>query len=300
MPRIFISYRRDDTSGYAGRLRDQLASRLRRWDIFMDVDAIAPGADFVRVISDAVAASDVVVAVVGRNWARNADSAAAVSRPDDFVRIEIELALQHRKPIIPTLVGGAVMPSRDTLPVSMQPFVQRQAFPIDDRDFHGGISRLVQAVRELSASSRRPVASGDTSFHSRGLLVPVLAVFHLLATWPVLMVPENPGSLLVALATWMTGPVLGELSRRWNVRVGMALGFLFPYLPFWFASKGGLETTPDWYRLVFATVTSVLALWTIYTWRGSRGQPIEAPLPLAAVIPFTLGLAIAIQLLLSR
>src|ERR1043166_4935681 len=93
--KIFISYRRDDSEGVAGRLFDRLATQFGREQIFMDVDAIAPGEDFIDVIERAVTSCDVLIAVIGRGWleARDQDGRRRIDNPEDFVRVEIVAAL---------------------------------------------------------------------------------------------------------------------------------------------------------------------------------------------------------------
>jgi hypothetical protein len=93
---IFISYRRDDSRHAAGRLVDRLAQAYHRDQLFMDVDAIEPGLDFLKVINEKVAACDVLLAVIGPAWleARDEVGARRLDNPDDFVRLEIEAALK--------------------------------------------------------------------------------------------------------------------------------------------------------------------------------------------------------------
>src|SRR5215471_9068251 len=95
MPGIFISYRRDDSAGYAGRLYDALASQFGKRLVFMDVDAIQPGEDFVQLIQERVVACDFLIAVIGRNWLKGVDDKGLprLQNPEDFVRLEIAHAL---------------------------------------------------------------------------------------------------------------------------------------------------------------------------------------------------------------
>lgn len=94
-PRIFISYRRDDSEGHTGRLYDALASRFGDEQVFMDIDTIPLGVDFARVITEAVASCDVLIAVIGRDWLTLADSTGRrrIDSPDDFVRLEIKAVI---------------------------------------------------------------------------------------------------------------------------------------------------------------------------------------------------------------
>ncbi|MDZ4769765.1 MAG: toll/interleukin-1 receptor domain-containing protein [Chloroflexota bacterium] len=112
MTRIFISYRRQDSEGHVGRLYDHLLKHFLPTDIFMDVASIQPGADFVEALTTAVGACDVCLVIIGAQWARITDD-SGVRRLDqwnDFVRIEVESALQADKRVIPVLVGGPGCP----------------------------------------------------------------------------------------------------------------------------------------------------------------------------------------------
>ena len=72
---IFISYRRDDSSAWAGRLSDRLSSHFPSNQIFMDVDTIEPGIDFVEAIEESVGSCDVLIAVIGTRWLNSSNSA---------------------------------------------------------------------------------------------------------------------------------------------------------------------------------------------------------------------------------
>jgi hypothetical protein len=110
MARIFLCYRRDDSGGYAGRLYDRLGQRFGHDNLFMDIDTIAPGLDFVEAIEKAVGTCDVLLAVIGRQWLTSTDSQGQrrLDNPEDFVRLEIVTALVRQIRVIPVLVGGAI------------------------------------------------------------------------------------------------------------------------------------------------------------------------------------------------
>src|SRR4051794_2677355 len=116
--RVFLNYRRDDAAGHAGRLYDSLAERFGKERVFMDVDAIDPGADYGDVIDKAVGSCDVLIAVIGQDWLNATDGKGErrIDDPDDFVRLEIQAALGRDVRVLPLLVQGAVMPSADELP----------------------------------------------------------------------------------------------------------------------------------------------------------------------------------------
>ena len=106
MSGIFISYRREDTSPEAGRLYDRLAGHFGKDQVFMDIDTIRPGVDFVEVINDSVASCEVLIAVVGKQWLTSTDEAGnrRLDDPEDWIRLEIAAALGRNIRVIPTLV----------------------------------------------------------------------------------------------------------------------------------------------------------------------------------------------------
>jgi len=109
MSKVFISYRREDSFSYARTTYRELVHHISKNRVFMDVDTVAPGADFVDVIQKAVAESDVLVAFIGKNWAgvdRNGKS--RLNNPNDFVRLEISAALERNIRVIPVLVGESL------------------------------------------------------------------------------------------------------------------------------------------------------------------------------------------------
>jgi hypothetical protein len=114
MSGIFISYRREDSAPYAGRLYDRLCAHFGADQVFMDVDDIPPGADFAAHIDAKVGSCDAMVVVIGKGWltARNADGQLRLSDPSDFVGLEVSLALQRSVLVIPVLAVAPKYPSR--------------------------------------------------------------------------------------------------------------------------------------------------------------------------------------------
>ena len=155
MPRLFISYRRDDTPGEAGRLADQLRARFGGDQVFLDVDAIHAGDEFPRVIDRALAECHAMLVLMGRTWAQSVDATGRrrLEDPQDFVRLEIETALRRHVRVVPVLVRGAALPTPDGLPSTLRPLLQRQAFELADTHFRGDVDRLI-----TSLGGRRPRA----------------------------------------------------------------------------------------------------------------------------------------------
>ena len=162
--RVFISYRREDSAGSTGRLYDSLVERLGKdSEIFLDVDSIDAGVDFVDRVNDAVAGCDVALVVIGRQWsnARTADGSRRLDDPSDFVRLEIEAALNAGVLVLPILVDGGVMPHADDLPVSLQPFLRREAVELSHNRWRYDVDRLVGSIRATPTTrptSRRKLA----------------------------------------------------------------------------------------------------------------------------------------------
>jgi hypothetical protein len=153
---IFISYRREDSSDFAGRLYDRLAARFGEGQVFMDVDTIELGVDFGEAINRAVAACKVLLAVIGPGWLASVDERGRrrLDNPDDFVRLEIEAALARDVRVIPILAQGAVMPGRDDLPESLAGLARRNALFIRHESFRSDAERLVTAIEGvLTAAS---------------------------------------------------------------------------------------------------------------------------------------------------
>ena len=148
--KIFINYRRGDDPGHTGRLFDRLLDVFERERLFLDVDDIAPGVDFIRVLDERLTECDVVLAVIGKGWidARDATGARRLDDPHDFVRIEIAAALSQGKRVIPVLVGEAQMPRPDELPESLRPLARRNAVRLTHEQFHADVQGLIKAIQQ--------------------------------------------------------------------------------------------------------------------------------------------------------
>jgi hypothetical protein len=152
--KIFINYRRDDTSGTAGRLHDRLRQTFGRENLFMDVDQIPVGVDFEAHLNSQVAACDVMLVVIGPNWLRARDKTGQrrLNQPDDFVAIEIASALARNIRVIPVLVDGARMPSASDLPDALKPLARRQAAGLRNANFGQDAQSLIARMREPSGN----------------------------------------------------------------------------------------------------------------------------------------------------
>src|SRR5215471_12675249 len=152
---VFVSYRRQESKHFAGRLYDQLADRFGEGQVFMDVDAIELGVDFAEAISRAVAACQVLLVVIGPTWLTITDEQGRrrLDNPDDIVRLEVEAALARDVRVIPILVEAAHMPSQDDLPDSLTGLARRNALLIRHESFRADAGRLVAAIERVLAAA---------------------------------------------------------------------------------------------------------------------------------------------------
>ncbi len=148
MTRIFISYRREDSGAAAGRLYDRLREHFGRDNVFMDIDAIEPGLNFIEVIERTVASCDVLIALIGRQWLTSTDAAGQrrLDDPEDFVRREIATALRRNIRVIPALVQDTSMPRAANLPDDLQPLTRRNAVELRDMYFHRDVDQLIEVL----------------------------------------------------------------------------------------------------------------------------------------------------------
>src|SRR5829696_7648579 len=155
--RVFLSYRRDDAGGHAGRLSDALSERLGAGSVFHDVTAIGPGLNFDHEIDRALDECDAVLALIGPAWldAASSDGSRRLFASDDYVRRELARALTRDVPLVPVLVGGARLPSEEELPDSIAALSQRQQVILQDESWHNDVNGLVRSLRREPLRPRR-------------------------------------------------------------------------------------------------------------------------------------------------
>jgi hypothetical protein len=199
MASIFISYRREDSAGYAGRIFDALTARFGKDEIFMDVDDIKAGQDFFQVIQETENRCSVLLAIIGKNWLSIAgpDGRPRLSDSRDFVRAEIAAGLRGGpggKPrVIPVLVGGATMPRAEDLPEDLAGLSRIEALSIEDTHFHQDIAQLIEAV-DVKPNGRFPI---------KGSLIAVVAVL----------------AVLIPFANRLRAPAPAKIDGTWQANV---------------------------------------------------------------------------------
>lgn len=161
MSQIFISYRREDSAGYAGRLRESLERRLGKGAVFRDVDALEPGQDFVDTIAVRLRDAKACLVLIGREWldAEDASGRRRLAQQNDYVRLEIATALeQPSMRVIPVLVEGTRMPATEELPETIQGLARRQAVSLRDESWDTDVQRFVSALDKRSWLERYRLA----------------------------------------------------------------------------------------------------------------------------------------------
>ena len=158
MHKVFVSYRRSDSSTATGRIYDHLTATFGQDSVFKDIDSIALGDDFRRAIGTAVGDCRVLLAIIGDGWLEVTGEGGKrrLDEPDDYVRIEVESALARGIPVIPVLVGERAMPRAEELPASLRELAFRNGIRVrPDPDFKGDMDRVSARIRSSLTSAER-------------------------------------------------------------------------------------------------------------------------------------------------
>lgn len=160
---IFISYRREDSAGHAGRLFDHLSEHFGKDRVFMDVAGIEPGVDFVESIDRAVGSCDILIAVIGRDWLDCTDSTGRrrLDDPNDFIRIETATALKRGIRVIPVLVQGSAMPPQERLPDDLKKLSTRQSLELSDTRWNSDVNQLVDNLTKVLSKGKSVIHLPD-------------------------------------------------------------------------------------------------------------------------------------------
>lgn len=168
--KIFVNYRRGDDPGFTQALYQRLEEHFGAANLFMDVEGhIKPGEDFVKVLNEQVAASDIVLVVIGPRWLESL--AARANDANDFVLIEIRAGLDQGKAVIPVIVGGATMPGESVLPNQIRALARRNAVELRAERFKADCLSLVASLRDnLKQLAQQQVPQSRSIF---GYLQPI-------------------------------------------------------------------------------------------------------------------------------
>ena len=165
MANIVISYRRDDSKWSADRIFDRLEAHYGKGNVFMDIDSIPFGLDFREHIRETLNRCDVMIALVGPNWIGRDPSGNHILNETDWVRIEIESALNKKIPLIPLLIDGSRMPKPEDLPDVLKNFVFRQSAALDRDNFRAQMDKLISSIDQHLSRSQHSVPTSSSSLH---------------------------------------------------------------------------------------------------------------------------------------
>ena len=193
MANIFISYRREDAAGHAGRLCDRLTARFGGDRVFMDIQDINPGENFANSIEATIATCDCVIALIGPAWLEAMPKRA--SSGDDFLRYEIGAGLRRKLLVIPVLVGGARMPAAADLPPDLAELSCLNAIEIRDERFDRDVVELETFLADRLRIGRTPV-SITLGRLPRGLMIAI----------PIVLIGAAIGGFLALRPTTSSGP----------------------------------------------------------------------------------------------
>ncbi len=214
---IFISYRRRHSIDITGRIYDRLVAHFGEESIFKDVDAIPSGVNYRHHLEQAVSHCPVLLAIIDPHWLGITDDQGRprLANPADWVRIEIETALQRDRLVIPILVGEAKLPSEADLPESLKALAYRQSAKVRcDPDFHRDVDRLIHRIEEVFSSL---AAGGAAQLPASASLIDELAAALAIANKPPQTAPMRVGRRrwlrLMGLGIMSGGAVLAVRQR---------------------------------------------------------------------------------------
>ncbi len=145
-------------------MHEKLSARYGSESIFRDINNIPPAANFRKVIGKALRHADLMLVVIGPRWRGPHEGKHRIDEPGDWVRIEVETALQLDIPIIPVLVEGADMPKAEELPDSLKELVEINAITVESaKDFQTHMARLFHAIDEVLHLTPTPPESARSS-----------------------------------------------------------------------------------------------------------------------------------------
>lgn len=180
--KIFLSYRRADTGPMTGRLSDRLRDVFPSYEVFMDVDSIAPGQDWKSELEHQIALSDIILVMIGSRWLEELDpetGSRRIDSPNDFVRFEIASAIRRGLFVQPVLVDGATMPAENDLPDDIKPLCRHNAISITTRAFHQDTQPLIKRIKELSPGWAEALLHGFVNTPTYVMLISMLILSSL-------------------------------------------------------------------------------------------------------------------------
>ncbi len=205
MKNIFISYRRHETAGYSLLIHEELERRQPDWEVFIDVQDIAPGSAWRQRLAERITAADVVLVLIGREWLtlEGAGGRRRLEDPEDVTRWEIEEALRQKKQVVPVLVEGASPPDAAQLPESIRSLATLQYVEIRHQSFDADLENLIARLQKRTLRDLLGLRQVQDSLRSWWhWLTPSLAVVVFCLFWVGIL---DLLAIDTRLATWSFG-----------------------------------------------------------------------------------------------
>jgi hypothetical protein len=200
-PRVFLSYRRDDSWYWASLLARALTQRLGAYNVFFDIGSIAPGRNFDKEIENSIQKSTDFVILVGQAFlAHDHSGRCRLYDPKDYVRREITAAIKYQKKIHIVLTNDAPLPGPKQLPQSIA-LAFKETITLQLTDWREADSvavsilsgppllkgvRSINLTRSLFNTKRKPFLSSRTGDSPRFLTQKQKANRFLMAAVPPL------------------------------------------------------------------------------------------------------------------
>ncbi|MGB3441511.1 MAG: toll/interleukin-1 receptor domain-containing protein [Actinophytocola sp.] len=148
VPRLFVSYRIDDSVYAAAAIADQLTKVFGAENVFRDRDALALGELYPKKIRRALERCDIVLAVVGPSWLDVRDSAGQrrLDDPDDWVRTELRMAFDRDIPVVPVLLDGTPLPDFGQLPADITALTLSTCWQVRHQSFESDVRGLIDRL----------------------------------------------------------------------------------------------------------------------------------------------------------
>jgi TIR domain len=216
-PQVFISYRRDDTAGYARALHDALARRWGEERVFVDVDDIGAGEAFADVIGQEVGNARVLLVLIGPRWrGERADGTVRLHEPEDFVRREVAAGLARGMRVVPLLLDGATMPAPDLLPEELKPLTGRNAVVIGATSFAADVERLADNI----GAPKAPASTAKATSTRRVWFAGAAGVLALAAA-AFMVIKQRPQAVraTTSMSTSITPSPRAAINGEWEAAV---------------------------------------------------------------------------------
>lgn len=317
MPKIFICYRREDASKSARSLHGTLTRCFGSQYIFWDIESIDAGSDYIKKILSEVDSCTTILVVIGGRWLALApDGTRRIDDPEDFVRLEIARALgradkRERINIIPVLVEGATLPSKQALPDDIKKLADHNSIELSVENWKKDIKPLLHVIeRDFKRNIHDSVVAGSIAGLITGLIIGLL---YWLSHKDQLVAPVNIRRIFICgLYGLFSGAVLSyfiysgitwrsrlvkksKYSKVIDATAGGALGGIIAGIAggFLFAQSGGGTPDPTQLTLAVASASIFIILAILFPeLKGAWHQPVMPIIIIVCVTVATMSFAV--------